>query len=87
VGVAAGQAYVGNVGGEGVTDFTALGDTVNVASRLQAQATGGELVVAESVCEGLPQLIPRARRETVEIRGRDEPLRALPLRAFIASAD
>jgi adenylate cyclase len=82
VGVNAGQAYVGNVGGDWVTDFTALGDTVNVASRLQAQAAGGELVVAEGVCEDLPHLIAGARLETVEIRGRGEPLRA-----FIASAD
>jgi adenylate cyclase len=82
VGVNAGPAYVGNVGGEGVTDFTALGDTVNVASRLQAQADGGELVVAEGVCEDLPRLLEGARRETVEIRGRDEPLQV-----FIASVD
>jgi adenylate cyclase len=82
VGVNAGQAYVGNVGGEGITDFTALGDTVNVASRLQARAAAGELVVAEGVCEELSGLLAGAHRETVEIRGRNEPLRAL-----IASAD
>jgi class 3 adenylate cyclase len=82
VGVNAGEAYVGNVGGGGVTDFTALGDTVNAASRLQAHAAGGELEVAEGVCEELSNLLPGARRETVEIRGREQPLRA-----FIANPD
>jgi adenylate cyclase len=77
VGVNAGQAYVGNVGAGGVTDFTALGDPVNVASRLQAQAAAGEVVVAEDLCEGLADLLPRPRRETIELRGRDQALRAL----------
>jgi adenylate cyclase len=76
VGVNAGQAYVGNVGPAGMTDFTALGDAVNVASRLQAAAAAGELVVQEDVCESLFELLPSARREAIEIRGRDERLQA-----------
>jgi adenylate cyclase len=48
-GVNAGHAYVGNVGLAGIADFTALGDAVNVAARLQAQAAGGEHVVAADV--------------------------------------
>jgi adenylate cyclase len=36
--VHAGIAYVGNVGVGGITDFTALGDTVNTAARLQGHA-------------------------------------------------
>ena len=38
VAVHAGPAYVGNVGGGGIVDFTALGDTVNTAARLQGAA-------------------------------------------------
>jgi adenylate cyclase len=77
VGVNAGQAYVGNVGAGGVTDFTALGDAVNVASRLQSHAAAGEIVVAQDLCGDLLDLLPRARRETIELRGRDQPLQAL----------
>jgi class 3 adenylate cyclase len=76
-GVNAGRAYVGNVGPAGVSDFTALGDAVNVAARLQERAGGGELVVAGDLCDGLSELIPGARRETIAIRGREGPLRAL----------
>jgi adenylate cyclase len=36
-----GTAYVGNVGEEDVKDFTALGNVVNTAARLQARAEGG----------------------------------------------
>jgi class 3 adenylate cyclase len=43
---------VGNVGGA-VVDFIALGDTVNVASRMQASAAGGELLVATGIDDRL----------------------------------
>ena len=39
---------VGNVGGA-VTDFMALGDTVNVAARMQGEAAAGELLIREGV--------------------------------------
>ena len=69
-GVCAGTAYVGNVGSE-VVDFTALGDPVNVAARLQGEAAGGELVVAG---DG-----PDAR--SFAIRGREKPVTARVLKA------
>ena len=37
-GIATGEAFVGNVGEGAVTDYTVLGDTVNVAARLQGAA-------------------------------------------------
>jgi adenylate cyclase len=77
IGVNAGTAYVGNVGPSGVVDFTALGDTVNVAARMQEIAGGGEVVIAEQVHEDLASLVPGARRQTFELRGRQEPLEAL----------
>ena len=49
IGVHAGPAYVGKVGSGNVNDFTALGDTINVAARLQAEAAAGEIVISEPV--------------------------------------
>src|SRR4051794_39201595 len=72
--VNAGVAYVGNVGDDGVVDFTALGDPVNVASRLQAEADGGQVVVAENVHDDLAGRFPDAPLRTVAVRGRDEPV-------------
>lgn len=70
IGINAGPAYVGNVG-SAVVDFTALGDPINVAARLQASAAGGQLVVAEDLHVDLPALLPHARRDDVEVRGRE----------------
>ena len=47
VGVDIGPAYVGNVGAGDVKDFTALGDVVNTAARLQGQAAPGQIVISE----------------------------------------
>ena len=64
--VNAGVAYVGNVG-TAVMDFTALGDTVNVAARMQQHAAGGELLVAQGVAD---DLVGNAALRTLDLRGR-----------------
>jgi adenylate cyclase len=70
--VNAGVAYVGNVGAA-VMDFTALGDTVNVAARMQQHAAGGELLVAQGVSDDMAANAPR---HTLSLRGRTVPLDA-----------
>jgi adenylate cyclase len=75
--VNAGVAYVGNVGSE-VVDFTALGDPVNVAARMQGQAAAGELLVSEGVDDAL---VAGAPRRTLDLRGRDEAVDAFVLTA------
>ena len=73
--VNAGVAYVGNVG-EGVVDFTALGDTVNVAARMQQGAAGGELIIADGVAD---ELVAHAPRRTLTLRGHEQPMEAFVL--------
>lgn len=70
--VNAGVAYVGNVGGD-VVDFTALGDPVNVAARMQQKAAGGELLVAAGVAD---DLVATAPTKHLTLRGYRDPVRA-----------
>ena len=70
--VNAGVAYVGNVG-TAVVDFTALGDTINVAARMQQHAAAGELLVAAGVAD---DLVTDARQRTLILRGRAQPIGA-----------
>jgi adenylate cyclase len=53
IGLDVGEAFVGNIGQRALYDFTAVGDVVNTAARLQAQAAGGEIVLSERVAKGL----------------------------------
>ena len=75
IAVNAGIAYVGNVG-DAVVDFTALGDPVNAAARMQQKAAGGELLVASGVADDLMREAPR---RTLDLRGREQPINAFAL--------
>ena len=55
-----------------MNDFTALGDTVNTAARLQSHAKAGEVVVSESVYSHIASEYPGVPREDVELRGKAE---------------
>ncbi len=74
VAVHAGPAYVGNVGGAGISDFTALGDTVNTAARLQGVATAGQLVLSDEVFATVADRYPEAESRRESLRGKDEPV-------------
>jgi adenylate cyclase len=71
IGVDMGEAFVGNIGERALYDFTAVGDVVNTASRLQGEARGGEIVVSQRVAEQLPT--PVGSREELTLKGKDEP--------------
>ncbi len=75
-GIATGEAFVGNVGAEEAADFTALGDTVNVAARLQGAAKAGELLITEATYQAVAGLYPHAEARDLELKGRTEIVRA-----------
>jgi adenylate cyclase len=75
-GIATGQAFVGNVGEGSVTDYTVLGDTVNVAARLQAAAAPGELLVTEETYAYIAVEFPEAPLRELELKGKSGPVRA-----------
>jgi adenylate cyclase len=78
IGIHTGRAFVGAVGAEGsVTDFTALGDTVNSAARLSSAAGPGELLISESAAEASGLDLAPAERRTLDLKGRAKPLAVL----------
>lgn len=76
VGLDFGPAFVGNVGSDEVKDFTALGDVVNTASRLQAEARPGQIVMGERVYERVPGRYAGAEHVQLELRGKSQPVSA-----------
>jgi adenylate cyclase len=70
IGMDVGDAFVGNIGQRALYDFTAVGDVVNTASRLQSQAAGGEILLTSRVAAGLPTMV--GTREELELKGKRE---------------
>jgi class 3 adenylate cyclase len=77
LGVHAGPALVGNFGGGRLFDYTAYGDTVNTAARLENanKRLGTRICVSASVVAGASHFRGRPIGDLV-LRGRSEPLRA-----------
>lgn len=77
-GVHTGLAYVGAIG-DTVTDFTALGDSVNVTARLASAAAPGEILVSAASATAA-ELDSSLESRTLTLRGRAEPLDVRVLR-------
>jgi len=77
IGVHAGPALVGNFGGGRFFDYTAYGDTINTAARLEAanKFLGTRICVSATIANAVSNFRGRPIGDLV-LRGRSEPLRA-----------
>jgi adenylate cyclase len=75
IGVHTGDTWVGFIGSiDGVLDFTALGDPVNVAARLGSEAGAGELIISARTASSAGIDTTGLERRQLELRGRAEPV-------------
>ena len=74
VGVHTGPAFVGVVGGsdDNPSDFTALGDNVNVTARLSSQAGPGEVLISEAAYEAAQVDLGELEPRELELKGKSE---------------
>jgi class 3 adenylate cyclase len=79
IGMSMGEAIVGYIGTESAVNFTAVGDAVNLAKRLQEYAPPGHIVVEQSVIEQLGQLAVARPLGEVKLKGRQKQAYAYEL--------
>ncbi len=80
VGVNFGPAVVGNMGAEKHMDYTAIGDTVNTAARLEANAPGGKVYISRSVADALGDRITyTSLGATIKLKGKADGFEVLEL--------
>jgi adenylate cyclase len=80
VGVNTGAVTAGNIGSAKRMDYTVIGDSVNLASRLCANAAGGQILISESTYAQLHVEIPAQRLEPIRVKGKETPVELYEIR-------
>lgn len=72
VGVNVGPAVVGNIGCEFRMDFTAIGDTVNTAARLEANAKKGQVLISDALYDRVKDRVEVAEIGEIPLKGKSK---------------
>jgi len=80
IGLNFGEAFAGNIGSERRLEYTVIGDTVNVASRLCSKAGGGEIIISEGFRQVLNSPPALDTLEPLELKNKSQPVPAFRVR-------
>lgn len=79
IGICTGEAIVGNAGMPDLMNYTAIGDTVNVAKRLEEQADPDQILLSASTFEAVKELVDVSALGLVQVKGRSAALHVYSL--------
>ena len=74
VSINTGEAIIGNIGSDQFMDYTAIGDTVNTASRMQSAAGAGEVVISPSTLKAVKDHVKIIKKEMIKVKGKEKPI-------------
>jgi class 3 adenylate cyclase len=74
IGINAGPSILGSVGASNRMDYTVIGDSVNVAARLQQLAGGGEIIIGEQTYQQIIDKFRMEKKAKVHFRHKSKPI-------------
>ncbi|MBT5676058.1 MAG: zinc-ribbon domain-containing protein, partial [Rhodospirillaceae bacterium] len=87
IGIASGRVVASGTGSDSHREYTVTGESVNLASRLQEMAKGGETYVSEEVYQATRKLIAARTIGEIQVKGFDSAVTAHQLDGLLATGD
>jgi class 3 adenylate cyclase len=82
IGVHTGPAVLGLIGTESRVEYTAMGDSVNTAKRLQENAASGQILFSRQAIEPILHLVEAERAQPIQVQGKREAIEVWELRGM-----
>ncbi|MEM7345870.1 MAG: adenylate/guanylate cyclase domain-containing protein [Chloroflexota bacterium] len=82
VGIHVGECVVGNVGLSDRMDYTAIGDAVNLAKRIQENAPGNKVLLSHAIYESVQDSVKASFYKQLQVKGREQPVGVYELKVF-----
>ena len=87
VGIHTGPAIVGNIGADFRMDFTAIGDTVNTAARIESNSKPGQILISQEVYDKVKEFVEVTDLGRIQMKGKAQGFQIYQVNRLLETED